>query len=111
MNIRIIAIALLIPFLALTIYAVSQVGYFGIFEYHLHSPAGWQVFADLVIALILVICLLVPHAQKAGRNPWPWIVGTLFLGSISPLLYFALSDSKDNNTDERYAKPQTSTTI
>lgn len=86
-RLRLIAIILLIPFLALTLYAVYSVGYIGIFDYHRHSPAGWQVFADLVVALMIVICYMVPEAKKAGKNPWPWVVVTLFLGSIGPLLY------------------------
>jgi drug/metabolite transporter (DMT)-like permease len=88
---RTLGIILLIPFTALTAYAVMQVGYIGIFDYHRHSPAGWQVFADLVIALVLVLLWLVPHAKKAGRNPWPWVVLTLLLGSFGPLLYLVLA--------------------
>ena len=61
---RIIAIAILIPFSLLTVYAVMEVGYYGIFEYHLHSPAGWQVFTDLVIALVLVLLWLIPEEKK-----------------------------------------------
>ncbi len=93
-NVRLLAIALLIPFAILTAYAVLEVGYIGIFDYHRHSPAGWQVFADLVIALILVLCWMIPDAKKVGRNPWPWVVMTLFLGSLSPLLYLATSGKK-----------------
>ncbi|MFT4614892.1 MAG: drug/metabolite transporter (DMT)-like permease [Bacteroidia bacterium] len=89
MNKRTLAIVILIPFLALTIYSVAKVGYFGLFEYHLHSPARWQVFTDLVIALLLVLMWLVPQAKTEGRNPWPWVVATLFLGSIGPLAYLA----------------------
>ena len=89
MHTRTLAIALLIPFLALTIYSVTQVGYIGLFTYHLASPAGWQVFTDLVIALLLVLIWLVPDAKAAGRNPWPWVVATLCLGSIGPLAYLA----------------------
>ena len=88
---RTLAIILLIPFTALTAYAVMQVGYIGIFDYHRHSPAGWQVFADLVIALLLVLLWLVPHAKESGRNPWPWVVLTLLLGSFGPLLYLVLA--------------------
>ena len=91
MSRKTIALVLLIPFLALTVYSVAQVGYFGLFEYHLHSPAGWQVFTDLVIALLIVMLWLFPEARRTGRNPWPWFVGTLFLGSIAPLLYLVLS--------------------
>lgn len=89
MSIRTLSIALLIPFLALTLYAVLQVGYVGIFDYHRHSPAGWQVFADLVVALILVLAWLIPDAKAKGQSPWPWVVLTLFLGSIGPLSYLA----------------------
>lgn len=67
---RTLALILLVPFALLTLYAVQQVGYVGIFDYHRHSPAGWQVFADLVIALILVLSWLIPEARRAGRNPW-----------------------------------------
>jgi drug/metabolite transporter (DMT)-like permease len=91
MSRKLIAIALLIPFSALTVYAVIQVGYVGIFEYQIHSPAGWQVFADLVVALALVLTWMIPDAKRNGRNPWPWVIGTLFTGSIAPLLYLATS--------------------
>ena len=86
---KVLAIAILIPFSLLSIYAVLEVGYIGILDYHRHSPAGWQVFTDLVIALVLLFTWMIPEAQKEGRNPWPWVVITLFLGSIGPLLYLA----------------------
>lgn len=94
---RSLAIALLILFVPLTVYALVQVGYVGIFDYHRHSPAGWQVFTDLVIALLLVLTWLVPDARARGRNPWLWVGLTLVLGSIGPLLYLATT-SKDGQT-------------
>ncbi|MEN7342168.1 MAG: DUF2834 domain-containing protein [Pseudomonadota bacterium] len=90
-----ISVLILLPFTALTLYAVASVGYIGIFDYHRHSPAGWQVFTDLVIALILVLMWMVPEAKRRGRNPWPWVVATLFLGSIGPLLYLATDKRRD----------------
>ena len=94
MNRRTLAIALLIPFSLLSLYAVYQVGYIGIFDYHRHSPAGWQVFFDLVIACVLILTWLIPEAQRDGRNPWPYVVLTLLLGSIGPLLYLSISPSR-----------------
>lgn len=91
------SLCLLIPFLALTAYAIYSVGYIGIFDYHRHSPAGWQVFTDLVIALLIVFMFLIPEAKKNGRNPWPWVVATLFLGSIAPLAYLVVTRA-DNKT-------------
>jgi hypothetical protein len=98
-NRRLLALVLLVPFTALTIYAVIQVGYIGIFDYHRHSPAGWQVFSDLVVALILIMTWMFVDAKKSGRNPVPWIVLTLFLGSIGPLLYLFFSRVKVKKSD------------
>ena len=89
-NIRTIAIILLIPFAILTAYAVMQVGYIGILDYHRHSPAGWQVITDLVIAILLILLWLIPDAKASGRNPWPYAAISVFLGSIGPLLYLVL---------------------
>lgn len=77
----------LIPFAVLTGWALMNGGIRGILAFH-QSPGGWQVFIDLVIALLLVLSFLVPHAKARGRNPWPWVVLTLCLGSFGPLLYF-----------------------
>lgn len=89
-HLKTVAILILIPFLALTAYAVWDVGIIGIPEYHIHSSAGWQVFTDLVIALVLLMFFMVRDAKAKGVNPWPWVIATLFTGSISPLLYFAI---------------------
>ena len=88
---RVLALAILPPFALLTAYAVAEVGYLGVVDYQRHSPAGWQVFADLVIALVLLLAWLIPEARKAGRTVWPWVLLTLLLGSFGPLLYLAFS--------------------
>ena len=94
MNQRMLAIIILIPFSALSLYALAKVGYVGIIDYHRHSPAGWQVITDLVIALVLVLSWLIPEAKRAGRNPWPWVVVTVFGGSFGPLLYLLFAGAK-----------------
>ncbi len=86
---KLFAIVVLVPFSLLTVYAVLEVGYIGIFDYQRHSPAGWQVFVDLVIALLLVFVWMIPDARARGRNPWPWVIATLLAGSFGPLLYLA----------------------
>lgn len=97
MNRRILAIAILLPFSALSLYAVLEVGYLGILDYHRHSPAGWQVFADLVVACVLVLTWLVPEAKRNGHNPWPYVLITVFLGSFGPLLYLIAHGSRQKN--------------
>ena len=89
-HIRLISIVILLPFLALTGYAVWDVGLLGIPEYHLHSSAGWQVFVDLVIACVLLMFFLIKDARSKGINPWPWVIATAFTGTISPLVYFVI---------------------
>lgn len=84
---RPLAIVLLIPFGLISAYAVYRVGYAGILAHALDGPAGWQLAADLVVALVLILAWLIPTARREGRSPWPWVAVTLFLGSFGPLLY------------------------
>lgn len=92
MNMRTLSIVILLPFLALTGWALMNGGIMGILNTH-RTPGGMQVFVDLIISLVLLMTFLVPHARERGRNPWIWVVLTLGLGSISPLLYFATGKS------------------
>lgn len=77
----------LAAFSALTLAAVAQHGYIGIFEHQFRSLAGLQVLADLSIALLLVLAWLWQDARAHARNPYPWVVLTLAAGSFGPLLY------------------------
>jgi drug/metabolite transporter (DMT)-like permease len=100
-NRRLLAIAILPLFAALTVWALMNGGIGGILAFH-QSPGGWQVFADLVIALVLLLTFLVPHARDLGRNPWPWVALTLALGSFGPLLYLATAGQSGNNDGDRH---------
>ena len=86
---RIIAIVILIPFLGLTAFSIMEHSYIEIFTHQMDTSTGWQVLIDLCIALLLVFSWLVPEAKAKGRNPYPWVVATFFIGSIAPLLYLA----------------------
>ena len=67
--------------------ALWQHGYWGIIAPHFQSFAGGQVFADLVIALVLVMVWMWRDAKATGRNVWPWLIVTLAFGSFGPLIY------------------------
>ncbi len=67
--------------------ALYQHGYWGILAPHFRSTNAAQVFVDLVIALILVLVWLWQDARRIGRNPIPWTIATLLLGSFGPLVY------------------------
>ena len=85
-------ILVIAAFGALSAYAVMDVGYLGIFDYHRHSSAGWQVITDLVIVCTLAIFWMVSDARKTGRNPWPYVVVTLAAGSFGPLFYLLVGE-------------------
>jgi hypothetical protein len=87
---RLILVLTLTAFLALTGVALWQHGFLGIFAPLFQSSAGLQVFFDLVIALSLFLVWMWRDAKAAGRNPWPWIVLTLAVGSIGPLIYLLI---------------------
>jgi hypothetical protein len=85
-----LALSVLVIFSLLSVYAVIEVGYWGIIMHLLDGPAAWQIAADLVIALSMVLVWLTQDAKKTGRRILPWVILTLLLGSIGPLLYIAL---------------------
>ena len=90
---RIVLIITLIAFLALTAIAVWQYGYWGIFKPQLENFAGIQVLIDLVIALSIFLVWMWNDAKSAGRNPLPWLLLTLALGSIGALIYLLVYKS------------------
>jgi hypothetical protein len=81
------AAVILIGFSVFTLYAVYQYGYSGLFAQALANAATVQVFLDLIIALSLVILWMWQDAQTQEIAPLPYILLTLTLGSIGPLLY------------------------
>ncbi len=84
---RLLLTAVLLLFGALSAAALWQHGFWGILAPPFQSLAAGQVFADLVIALTLVMVWIWHDARASGRNPWPWIVMTLAIGSFGPLVY------------------------
>jgi hypothetical protein len=85
----------LIFFSALTAAALWQSGgLLGIVSWHVKSYGGAQVLADLVIALTLFMVWMWRDAKATGRNVWPWLIATLALGSIGPLLYLLTRRAK-----------------
>ncbi len=85
-----LVLAILLPFALYSTYAVYAIGYIGIFESHFHT-AGFQVLADLVIACTLALVWMWRDAAASGRTVWPYVLLTLTLGSIGPLLYLLLA--------------------
>jgi hypothetical protein len=97
---RALIVIVLAPFAALSGAALWYHGYWGIIEPTFRSFAAAQVFADLVIALTLVMVWMWRDARAQGRNPWPWILATLAAGSFGPLGYLITRRETDSSASE-----------
>ncbi|MCB1691173.1 MAG: DUF2834 domain-containing protein [Pseudomonadales bacterium] len=84
---RTLIVITLVLFSVLTGAALWYHGYLGILAPHFKTFGAGQVLADLVIALTLVMVWMWNDARNSGRNVWPFLLITLFLGSFGPLLY------------------------
>jgi hypothetical protein len=88
MNPRIAAIlTILLAFGAYSLYAMLQVGYFGIWQAGFASVGSLQVLLDLIIVCLLVTSWMLGDARSRGLNAWPFVLITVAAGSFGPLLY------------------------
>lgn len=76
----------------LTVEALLDVGYVGIFTPHFQSWGGGQVLADLVVMGALVCIWMVRDAPRHGLSSWPFVVATLLAGSFGPLAYLIVRE-------------------
>jgi hypothetical protein len=96
MNKKQIALAVVLAdFAALNVYAISQFGLAGIFEAAFANAATVLVFVDLTIALTMVMAWMWRDAHQHDMNPLPYVVTTLALGSVGPLLYLIRRFGRD----------------
>ncbi len=88
MNAKQLGIAVVLAdFAALTAYAVYQYGYLEFFRVAMTNAITIQLSIDLVIALSLITLWMWRDARERGMSVVPYLVVTLFLGSLGPLLY------------------------
>jgi hypothetical protein len=79
--------AALIVLLASDAYAIYLYGYIGFFQKVLANFAGFTAFLDLAIALVLILVWMGDDARERKVSAIPYILITLALGSVGPLLY------------------------
>lgn len=82
-------LAVLVPFLAWSLFAVASEGPLGFWWEHTDSAWGVQVWFDLLIAVALGLSLLAPRARALGEPVAPWVAATLCLGGIGLLAFAA----------------------
>jgi hypothetical protein len=92
MTTRLPAILVLLPFLVFSVWCTlkAEEGFVGFFTMPWTHPIWSQEFVDLCIALTMVQVFMFFDARRRGATIWPYLVATPLLGSISPLVYFAL---------------------
>ena len=78
-----------VPFLFISMKAMLEFGYLGIWQQGLLNSGTQQITLDLIIAASFGLGWVKYDAKRQGLNPWPWMVAVLPLGSIAFLGYFA----------------------
>lgn len=82
-----VLVAITAAFGGLSVVALAEVGYIGIFEESLEGWATTQVLFDLVIVALLGVVWMLGDARERGINPWPFVAITLLAGSFGLLFY------------------------
>lgn len=80
-------LAVLIPFAAFSIWLCVTAGYFGFVHLAAREPWALQLLLDVAIACTVCSIWMVRDARARGVIVWPYLVATLFLGSIGVLAY------------------------
>lgn len=86
---KILAAVVLADFAALHVYAIWSGGLEAVTQFLTQRPNEWVFVlgADLVIALGFVLTWMWRDARKQNMSPIPYLLLTLCLGSVGPLLY------------------------
>ena len=82
-----IAAVVLAGFGAFSVWVVASQGYFGFLALAGREPWGLQVLLDLVIAASFAAGWMIADARRRRIAVWPYLVVTVFLGSIGILAY------------------------
>jgi hypothetical protein len=97
----------LVGLAALNAYGVYLYGPVGFMRLMLANAAGVAAFVDLVIALTMVAVWMIRDAAQRGVNPLPYLLLTLFAGSIGPLIYLIvrIRGSEESNPSVLHPRP------
>ncbi len=76
------------------VWAIAHFGFIGTWESLLSADFPTQlILFDLLIALSMVMVWMWNDARERGATVWPYLVVTLALGSIGPLVYLIRRES------------------
>jgi hypothetical protein len=81
------AALLLAAFLVYSMWVMLGLGYTGFLSLAAREPWAMQMLLDLVIACSFGIGWMTADARKHGITTWPFIITTVFTGSVGLLGY------------------------
>ncbi len=82
-----VALALLLPFTAYSLWVVAGFGYTGFLSLAGREPWAMQLLIDLVLACSFGIGWMHADAKRRGMASWPFVPVILLFGSIGLLGY------------------------
>ena len=91
----------LADFLALTAWALAEVGLAGLREAVTFSAMTILLSVDLVLALAVAMGWMVADARRRGRAWAPFVLLTLCTGSAGPLLYLIVREWSEGRAPSR----------
>ena len=86
-RLRIGAIVILIPFALLTALAIATDGSNGFANAITHNWLAFQIWLDLVIAMVFWAAWVIRDAKSQNLNPWGWVITSFIFGAFVPLIY------------------------
>ena len=84
---RSLAIAIIVPFTILTVWAFVDDGSGGFSRAISYNLSSLQIWIDLIIAMLIWCAWVLKDAKENGRTGWPWAIAGLIFGAFSPLIY------------------------
>lgn len=89
MNLRLVAILIIAPFAVLTAAAIA-LDENGFQDAIFHSLTSFQIWFDLVIAMVFWCAWVLKDTKDTGFVGWVWVIGALIFGAFVPLIYMIL---------------------
>jgi len=83
----VVAAVILVAFSAFSLWVIAGHGYTGFLTLAGREPWAMQMLIDLVLACSFGLAWLSNDARRRGIPRWPFVIATVFLGSIGLLDY------------------------
>ena len=88
---RRLALVAIIGFAVLTIAGIVNDGLpGGAIDAITFNTMSWQIYIDLVLAIVVLSIWIYRDARQRGTSPWPYIAGGVVAGMFGPLFYLLL---------------------